>query len=203
MLPIQAMCPAIIAAQLTGTADAGVGAAREIVAIAMRTPLIMAQLPLQPDSAVQFSHTRLIVSNETRGPTFAIVRLSPIAAVSRSCHGPLMIIDCPSAYVIDGDTLRCGPDRIRLLGIDAPEMGSCPRWRVCVRGDGRASKRSLIAALKLGRVRYQAVTVDRFGRQVAVVWAGRINLSCWQLQKGQAIYKPKWDNGQLVARDCR
>jgi micrococcal nuclease len=113
------------------------------------------------------------------------------------------MIDCPSVYVVDGDTLRCGAERIRLLGIDAPEISSCPRWRVCVPGDAQASRRSLIAAVKFGPIRYQAVTVDRYGRQVAVVWAGRVNLSCWQLQKGQAVYKPRWDNGHLVARACK
>jgi endonuclease YncB( thermonuclease family) len=113
------------------------------------------------------------------------------------------MIDCPSAYVVDGDTLRCGPERIRLLGIDAPEIESCPRWRVCAPGDGQTSKRSLMASLKFGPVRYQPVTMDRYGRQLAVVWAGGVNLSCWQLQKDQAIYKPKWDNGHVIARSCR
>jgi endonuclease YncB( thermonuclease family) len=114
-----------------------------------------------------------------------------------------MVVDCPSAYVVDGDTLRCGPERLRLLGIDAPEIERCARWRVCAPGDGQASKQSLIAALGLGPIRYQPVTRDRYGRQVAVVWAGRVNLSCWQLQRAQAIYKPKWDNGRLIARACR
>jgi micrococcal nuclease len=113
------------------------------------------------------------------------------------------MIDCPTAYVVDGDTLRCGPDRLRLLGIDAPEIEPCPRWRACAPGDGQASKRSLRAALSLGPVRYQPVTVDRYGRQVAIVWAGRVNLSCWQLQQGQAIYKANWDNGGIIARQCR
>lgn len=113
------------------------------------------------------------------------------------------MMDCPSAYVVDGDTLRCGSERVRLLGIDAPELGRCPRWRVCVWGDGQASKQSLREALRLGPVRYRPVTMDRYGRQVAVVWAGRVNLSCWQLQQRQAIYKPKWDNGRLIERACR
>lgn len=113
------------------------------------------------------------------------------------------MFDCPSAYVVDGDTLHCGPERIRLLGIDAPEIHACPRWRVCVPGDGQASKRSLAAAMRLGAIRYQPVTVDRYGRQVAVVWAGRVNLSCWQIQRGEAVYKPKGDNGGLIASACR
>jgi endonuclease YncB( thermonuclease family) len=113
------------------------------------------------------------------------------------------MIDCPSAYVVDGDTLHCGEQRLRLLGIDAPEIEACPRWRTCAPGDGEASKRSLAGAMRLGPVRYEPVTIDRYGRQVAVVWAGTVNLSCWQLRKGQAIYKPKWDNGGVIARDCR
>jgi endonuclease YncB( thermonuclease family) len=114
-----------------------------------------------------------------------------------------MVVDCPSAYVVDGDTIRCDATRVRLLGIDAPEIRGCPRWRVCVEGDGQASKRSLIVGIRQGPVRYQSVTVDRFGRQVGVVWAGGVNLSCWQLQQARAVYKPKWDNGRLIARACR
>jgi endonuclease YncB( thermonuclease family) len=60
-----------------------------------------------------------------------------------------------------------------------------------------------MAAMRLGPIRYHPVTVDRYGRTVAMVWAGRINLSCWQLQQAQAVYKPKWDNGQLIAQACR
>jgi endonuclease YncB( thermonuclease family) len=57
--------------------------------------------------------------------------------------------------------------------------------------------------MRLGPIRYQPVTVDHYGRQVAVVWAGRVNLSCWQLRRGQAIYTPHWDDGALIARACR
>ena len=82
---------------------------------------------------------------------------------------------CPSAYVVDGDTLRCGSIRLRLLGIDAPELpGHCARYRECAPGDGFSSKRSLIAALRNGRVGYSIVTTDRFGRYVVMAWAGRV-----------------------------
>lgn len=33
----------------------------------------------------------------------------------------------PPAIVIDGDTIRLGSERIRILGIDTPEMGSNAR----------------------------------------------------------------------------
>lgn len=110
---------------------------------------------------------------------------------------------CAAPIVVDGDTLRCGGLRLRLLGIDAPELHRCPKWRTCVSGDGEASRRSLVAAVGRGRVRYQIITTDRFGRKVVMARAGRNNLSCWQLHRGQAVYKPRWDNGGLVGAACR
>src|SRR5215216_5602931 len=148
-------------------------------------------------------HSRRLFGDTTACWTALIPDLGPLSTRcghtdqmrSSAKGGALrMIVDCPSAYVVDGDTLRCGAERLRLLGIDAPEIGRCSRWRVCAQGDGQAAKRSLVAALRLGPVRYQPVTVDRYGRQVVVAWAGSVNLSCWQLQRRQAIYKPKWDN---------
>ena len=36
------------------------------------------------------------------------------------------------SYVIDGDTIHCGYTRVRLAGIDAPEMpGHCQPGRAC------------------------------------------------------------------------
>ena len=113
------------------------------------------------------------------------------------------VLPCPSAYVVDGDSLRCGSIRLRLLGIDAPELHGCPSWRVCVDGDGNASRRSLQGALGYGLVTYRVITLDRFGRSVVMAWAGRVNLSCYQLQARQAVYKPQWDNGGQVAAVCR
>jgi micrococcal nuclease len=112
-------------------------------------------------------------------------------------------IPCAIAYVVDGDTLRCGSIRLRLLGIDAPELpGHCARNRECAPGDGFESRRRLIDAMRYGRLTYSIVTTDRYGRLVVEAWAGRMNLSCWQLQRGQAIYMPRWDNGGLVAGAC-
>ena len=116
---------------------------------------------------------------------------------------PIDAVPCPSAYVVDGDSLRCGSLRLRLLGIDAPELHGCPGWRVCVAGDGAASRQSLSRALRYGPVTYRLVTLDRFGRSVVMAWAGRVNLSCYQLQARQAVYKPQWDNGGQVSASCR
>ena len=121
---------------------------------------------------------------------------------TRRPSSSVAVYECPSAYVVDGDTLRCGSIRLRLLGIDAPEIGRCPPRRECVAGDGLAAKQSLTQALRNGRVTYSIVTTDRYGRAIVMAWAGRVNLSCWQMQRGHAAYVPRWDNGGLVAAEC-
>jgi len=104
---------------------------------------------------------------------------------------------------VDGDTLRCGAERVRLLGIDAPELpGHCRQGRRCVPGDPLASTRSLRAALAQGPTTIRRIGTDRYGRTLALVRAGRTDLSCWQLARGQAIYKAQWDDGGALARIC-
>ena len=105
--------------------------------------------------------------------------------------------------VIDGDTIRCGTEKIRLLGIDAPEMpGHCRAGRVCVTGDPFASRSSLSAGLAGRQITLRRFAPDRYGRTLAIVLADGENLSCRQVEKGMAVYKRGWDNGRQVARDC-
>lgn len=126
----------------------------------------------------------------------------PLATVTYTAAAGAAWTVCPSPIVTDGDSIRCGSERVRLLGIDAPELGKCPANRRCVPGSGNASRLSLKQALSAGPVRYMTVKRDRYGRAVAVVTAGDVNLSCWQLSQGQAEYIAKWDDGQVVARSC-
>lgn len=106
--------------------------------------------------------------------------------------------------VVDGDTLHCDGGRIRLLGIDAPELpGHCAQGRACAPGDPYASSRSLADGMGDGRsLKIETVGSDRYGRTLALVWGARGDLSCWQLTHRAAIYKPRWDNGGLVAATC-
>lgn len=110
--------------------------------------------------------------------------------------------ECPSPRIVDGDTIRCGSERVRLIAIDAPEMNGCPRGRTCVAGNPVASSQSLKQGVRSGPVRYMMVKRDRYGRAVAVVKAGDLDLSCWQIQRGHAEYVAKWDEGGLVAQAC-
>jgi endonuclease YncB( thermonuclease family) len=96
--------------------------------------------------------------------------------------------NCPVPRVTDGDTFRCGQTRIRLYGIDAPELpGHCRQGRTCVSGDPWAATRNLDALLHSGAVICRAVDVDAYGRTVARCSAGDVDLSCSQLSGGFAV----------------
>jgi hypothetical protein len=104
--------------------------------------------------------------------------------------------------VTDGDTIRCGDERIRLIGIDAPEMpGHCRKNRHCAPGDPYAATRTLEEAMA-GGVRIDRFGQDHYGRTLAMVSGPHGDLSCWQLSQHSAIYKRRWDSGGRVAQTC-
>ncbi|KQN37026.1 nuclease [Sphingomonas sp. Leaf407] len=95
---------------------------------------------------------------------------------------------------IDGDTLRCGRERIRLLGIDAPELpGHCRRGRQCVEGDPVASKAALAAAIARGPATIVRRGRDRYGRTLARVRVNGVDLSAAQVRSGMAVRVARWE----------
>lgn len=125
----------------------------------------------------------------------AVSTLGPAAANPAASSAS----DCS---VVDGDTLGCQGERIRLLGIDAPELpGHCRAGRSCAPGDPYASTKSLQRGLT-GEIRIRRFGQDRYGRTLALVETAKGDLSCWQLRHGQAVYKPRWDDDLRVARSC-
>lgn len=122
----------------------------------------------------------------------------PLLAISRI--GPGEPID--GCHAVDGDTLRCGAERIRLLGIDAPELpGHCRSGRRCAPGDPFASTARLAAGL-VGPLRIARAGRDHYGRTLALVAGRDGDLSCRQLAGHAAIYRADWDAGGRVAMTC-
>lgn len=104
--------------------------------------------------------------------------------------------------VVDGDTLRCNNELLRLIGIDAPEMpGHCREERECAPGDPVASKDAL-QELSLGSPEISRQGRDRYGRTLVRVKVNGVDLSCAQLDRGHAIYRSDWDQFGLVGEDC-
>lgn len=92
-----------------------------------------------------------------------------------------------AARVVDGDTIEVAGERIRLFGIDAPEVGqTCDLngkpWRC-----GTFASRQLIAIIGGSRVFCdQAAPPDRYGRMVAVCHAGVLDIGAAMVRGGAA-----------------
>lgn len=94
--------------------------------------------------------------------------------------------------VADGDSLELGGTRIRLDGIDAPELDqSCGakdgEWPC-----GKAARAALRQALRKGQtnkgeVSCRAVDTDRYGRAVSVCEAGGQDLARAMVEQGLAV----------------
>ena len=94
---------------------------------------------------------------------------------------------CTVTRITDGDTLRCSDGtRVRIAGIDAPEISGCGEGRQCVQGDAEASKRSL-AGLAAGRTLSCRRVGTSYKRAVAFCSEGGVDLSCAQVRAGQAV----------------
>lgn len=87
----------------------------------------------------------------------------------------------------DGDTTRCGSERIRLVGIDAPELSRCPRHRTCTPGDGYASKRALERMLSQGEPRIVRMGQDKYRRTLARIYVNGVNVGCQMIEAGFAV----------------
>ncbi len=102
--------------------------------------------------------------------------------------GAAPTFQCSSPRVLDGDTLDCGAQRIRLQGIDAPELpGHCRPGRDCTPGDPYASTANLGRLVNGKTMECRKIDTDVYGRTVARCSVGEIDLSCAQIEGGYAI----------------
>lgn len=91
------------------------------------------------------------------------------------------------ATVVDGDTIDIGAERIRLEGIDAPEVA-----QVCQRADGRdwpcgrAAVRALKALVGSNEVVCDSTGTDKYGRVLAICFADGRDLNASMVTAGLA-----------------
>lgn len=125
----------------------------------------------------------------------------PLTTLSYTGAEPSSWNECASPDVVDGATIRCGAENVRLLGIDGSVLHRCAHCRNRV-DSSIASRLSLRQAVSSGPVRYRVLGRDRYGRALAVVRAGSLDLSCWQIRHGRAGYLAGLDKGGIIGRSC-
>lgn len=105
------------------------------------------------------------------------------------------------ARASDGDSLWVGDRRVRILGIDAPELD-----QVCWRADGaewpcgRDARALLAELLAAGPVACEPHGQDRFGRTLARCSAGAADVGAWLVESGLAIAREGYDREQRAAQ---
>ena len=113
----------------------------------------------------------------------------PLAVMLAGCTPPPLPPEEPLAgcSVSDGDTIRCGSERIRLLGIDAPELDH---------PYGKKAKWALVSLCKGQPVRAEILETDKYGRTVAkcTLEDGR-DISEEMVKLGLALDWPKYSGG--------
>ena len=90
--------------------------------------------------------------------------------------------------VHDGDSVRCGVERIRLAAIDAPEMPGSPK---CVPGRGGwcdyplavQSRDALRGFLASGTPTIERCGLDRYGRTLALVRVNGVEAGAWLISR--------------------
>lgn len=124
-------------------------------------------------------------------------------ALLLSLAAPLAALEA-TVRVVDGDSLQIGEDKIRLFGIDAPELNQrCDRagqsWRC-----GQWA-RGVLADLVAGQaIRCVQQDTDRYGRVVATCHAGNTDLAEAMVRQGAATaylrYTTRYQSAERAAR---
>lgn len=124
--------------------------------------------PRPPDSRPQ----RYPKGRYKLGPAHKQSRLSTLRARSRH---ELKVLSTLQVRAVDGDTIRVGGERIRLRGIDTPEMSEI---------EGPAAKRRLEELLRNGTIRIVPHGRDVYDRLLADVFVNDQNVAETLIMEG-------------------
>ncbi|MFP1633343.1 thermonuclease family protein [Zhengella sp. ZM62] len=140
------------------------------------------------------------VSGRFRDVALAVVILALIALLAARAERAASLVMQGIAAVIDGDTVRLGGERIRLKGIDAPELDQTCQREGTTQACGRQA-RAALERLANGRpMRCRGWERDRHGRLLAICLAGETDLNSAMVASGWAIAFGAYEAEEARAR---
>jgi micrococcal nuclease len=100
---------------------------------------------------------------------------------------------CASLSVHDGDSIRCGGERIRIANIDAPELPGSPKCKDsrravawCDYEAGYRARDALQAFLSRGPVKVEPIGTDKYSRTLARVMVNGLDAGEYLIGLGLA-----------------
>ena len=141
----------------------------------------------------------------SKGKVLALDSNEVGATKLKSAEKPLQPIQLSGrARVTDGDTIKIGKTRIRLFGIDAPEIKQTCAVNGKVWDCGYKARQALVKAIGKWLVRCEEKHRDRYRRFVAICTAGGVNLNSLMVRHGWALayrqYSTDYEQDELLAR---
>lgn len=119
------------------------------------------------------------------------------------------ILNVTVTKVTDGDSLRAGPLRLRLYGIDAPEAKqTCYDHHGVIYGCGQAATAKLAELVNIGdRVECELIDIDRYQRLIARCRNNRVDLNRQMVRSGWAVAYQRYSRAFIadehIARNDR
>lgn len=133
--------------------------------------------------------------------TFALLAI--LALFTLKMNSRPEIVQNGSFYVVDGDTLSAGDERLRLKGIDAPEYRQrCQRngadW-AC----GEEARKALATMIKTGAPECRGWERDRYGRLLVTCVAGDVDINAAMVRNGMAVSYGAYASEGRIAQQAK
>ena len=109
--------------------------------------------------------------------------------------------------VVDGDTIKIKNDRIRLSGIDAPELNQlCSKVFLSLfsisfnkkYSCGKISTEKLKRLLKNEIILCKVENIDRYKRKLATCYKDKLNINSWLVRNGYALAYVKYSKKYVL-----
>jgi endonuclease YncB( thermonuclease family) len=107
------------------------------------------------------------------------------------------------AIASDGDSLRLAGKRVRLIGLDAPELAQTCRTDLGDWACGRVARDRLAQLLEAGPVACRGSGYDAYGRVLATCLVGDVDVAATLIGEGLAVADDLYAREQAAAQASR